>query len=354
MKSLAPIAAARRAVGADAADAQDEQRVLALFRDRTELKKAYTQLRDEQQRLEERLKQQQAAGERLERQLELLEQRLSVPLTAYPTMVFFQLRALWNAGSNLLRGYAGELREQQLEVERRAHHAATNRRQFAERQRAEAALRDAQVAAAETAPAVARLEAEIKGLNRPWHMLRRREAAGELMAARARHGERTAALQAAQASFDEVLAATEIPFPGLSVAARRSVNLSLLAYGEVLSARLAGTALLRLATQAAGRRDPPAAGWSRTQCEQLMTQISVGVQSLVGPASAASEISRRLGELRQVASYDTEEDTIPVPESVCPSSREFGASGDQAAGANAAVPNLLSAGTWGIFRILLP
>lgn len=351
MKSLAPIAAARRVVAGEPSDPQDEQRVLALFRDRTELKKAYTQLREEHQRLDDRLRQQQAATERAEKHLELLEQRLSVPLTAYPTMVFFQLRALWNAGSNLLRGYAGELQEQHLEVERRAHHAAVNRRQFADRQRAEAALRDAQLATAETGPLVARLEAEIKGLNRPWHMLRRREAAVELMAARARHGATTSALQAAQASFDGVLAAAEIPFPGLSVAARRSINLSLLAYAEVLGTRLAGTALLRLATQAAARRDPPAAGWSRTQCEQLMTQISVAVQSLVGPASSAAEISRRLAELRQVAGYDSDEDTIPSPESVCPSSREFGASAGQATGA---VPNVLASGTWGIFRILLP
>jgi hypothetical protein len=351
MKSLAPIAAARRAVTGEAADVQDEQRVLALFRDRTELKKAYTQLREEQQRLEDRLKQQQATTERVEKHLELLEQRLSVPLTAYPTMVFFQLRALWNAGSNLLRGYAGELQEQQLEVERRAHHAATNRRQFADRQRAEAALREAQRVAADTAPAVARLEAEIKNLNRPWHMLRRREAAVELMAARARHGESSAALQAAQAQFDEVLAAAELPFPGLSVAARRSINLSLVAYAEVLGARLAGTALLRLATQAAARRDPPASGWSRTQCEQLMTQISVALQSLVGPASSAGEISRRLAELRQVVRYDSDEDAIPTPESVCPSSREFG--GPAGAG-NGGIPNVLAAGTWGIFRTLLP
>ncbi len=351
MKSLAPIAAARRVVAGEPADPQDEQRVLALFRDRTELKKAYTQLREEQQRLEDRLRQQQATTERVEKHLELLEQRLSVPLTAYPTMVFFQLRALWNAGANLLRGYSGELQEQQVEVERRAHHAATNRRQFADRQRAEAVLRDAQLATAETAPVVSRLEAELKGLNRPWHMLRRREAAVELMAARARHGEATAALQAAQASFDAVLAAADLPFPGLSVAARRSINLSLLAYAEVLSSRLAGTALLRLAAQAAARRDPPAAGWSRTQCEQLMTQISVAVQSLVGPASAAPEISRRLAGLRQVARYDSDEDTIPAPESVCPSSRDFGASPAQV---NAAIPNVLAAGTWGIFRILLP
>jgi hypothetical protein len=143
-------------------------------------------------------------------------------------------------------------------------------------------------------------------------MLRRREAAVELMAARARHGESSAALQAAQAQFDEVLAAAELPFPGLSVAARRSINLSLLAYAEVLGARLAGTALLRLATQAAARRDPPASGWSRTQCEQLMTQISVALQSLVGPASSAGEISRRLAELRQVVRYDSDEDAIPT------------------------------------------
>jgi DNA repair exonuclease SbcCD ATPase subunit len=353
MKPNTPLSLARRALASAPADDAEEQRVLELFRNRTELKKAYTSLKDELYELQERLKKHEALTARAEQQFEQLGQRLAVPQTAYPTMVFYQLRGLWAAGGKLLGAYGSDLREEHIGRERRAHVAEINRRQFGQRQGAETALREAQARMAEAAQTVSRLEGEIKDLNRPWHIIRRRDATAELVEVRGRQALAARALESAQAGFDAVLAVSETPFPGLSVEARRSVNLALIAYAEVLSSRLEGGTLLRLAGEAASRSEPPAASESRVECEAVMAQVAAAMRSLESAGSAAMEIRRRVEELVKAARYLAAEDTVPTPESVCPAARELDHRNGPRVG-RGGIPNVLGAGTWGIFRILLP
>ena len=102
MKPNTPLSLARRALASAPADDAEEQRVLELFRNRTELKKAYTSLKDELYELQERLKKHEALTARAEQKFEQLGERLAAPQTAYPTMVFYQLRGLWAAGGKML------------------------------------------------------------------------------------------------------------------------------------------------------------------------------------------------------------------------------------------------------------
>jgi predicted nuclease with TOPRIM domain len=108
----------------------DDDRVLHLFRNRAELKKSHISLQDEVQRLKDRVKQQEGATARVQEMLQGLEGRLSQPESAYPTLVFYQLRELWNLGRTLLTQFVAELAAQQEERERRAFFAEHNREQF--------------------------------------------------------------------------------------------------------------------------------------------------------------------------------------------------------------------------------
>ena len=70
----------------------EDHRVLALFRNRAELKKAYGGLQDETFRLKDLVKQQEAATQRVQEMLNTLEGRLGAAESAYPALVFYQLR----------------------------------------------------------------------------------------------------------------------------------------------------------------------------------------------------------------------------------------------------------------------
>ena len=61
----------------------DDDRLLHLFRNRAELKKAYGSVQDEVQRLKDRIKQQEGATARVQEMLQGLESRLSQTESAY-------------------------------------------------------------------------------------------------------------------------------------------------------------------------------------------------------------------------------------------------------------------------------
>src|SRR5580692_4300141 len=127
--------------GGEAPD--EDHRVLTLFRNRAELKKAYGELQEEVYRLQDRIKQQEGATARVQEMLGSLESRLGLTETAYPALVFYQLRAMWQRGREILEQFAAELAAQQEERERRALFVEFNRTQFARRQSAEVGVRNA-------------------------------------------------------------------------------------------------------------------------------------------------------------------------------------------------------------------
>src|SRR3954470_19215820 len=113
---------------------EEDDRVMALFRNRAELKKAHGELREEIYRLKDRVKQQEGATQRVQEMLSALEQRLGAQESGYPALVFYQLRGLWQLGRELIEQFVADLSKQIEERERRAHFAEHNRKQFTRRQ----------------------------------------------------------------------------------------------------------------------------------------------------------------------------------------------------------------------------
>jgi hypothetical protein len=149
MKVINPIVLARQALVPSSAEREEEQRVLQLFRNRAELKKAYTELQDEIHRLKDRLKQQEGATARVQEQLATssrgsLRRRRPTRRSCSTSCAACGARA-----PSCCARSARDLEKQQVERERRAFLAETNRDQFERRQQAEAALRAAEIESAE-------------------------------------------------------------------------------------------------------------------------------------------------------------------------------------------------------------
>ena len=90
----------------------EDERVMHLFRNRAELKKSYNQLHTELLQLRDRLKQQEGVTALAQESLQALQKRLAQPDSAYPAMVFYQLRDLWHLAHGLLEQQIRELRQQ--------------------------------------------------------------------------------------------------------------------------------------------------------------------------------------------------------------------------------------------------
>ena len=317
----------------------DDDRVLHLFRNRAELKKSHISLQDEVQRMKDRVKQQEGATARVQEMLQGLEGRLSQPETAYPTLVFYQLRELWNLGRTLLTQFVAELAAQQEERERRAFFAEHNREQFERRQGIEGKLRDAENKAVAARDTVAQLEQQLAHLRQVWHFFKRRTIRQRLQTASLQSMLCMQDLEAARIGRDALDAEPTPEFGALSIDARRAINQAVIAYGQVLVERLARTPLMELARAASGRREPPRDEYGdRAHCEATMVTIVQGRGLLQQRSTLQQEIKQRSERLRELAKYRSTADTVPTAESLA-----------------AAIDGskVLSDDLWEIFRVLL-
>jgi hypothetical protein len=343
MKALRQLGLLKR-TGRDAEDPEDH-RVLALFRNRAELKKAYAALQDEIYRLKDRIKQQEGATLRTQELLGVLEQRLGLAESGFAALVFYQLRRLWQLGRELIEQFVAELARQLEERERRAHLAEHNRKQFARRQELESRLSAAQSAAGAERERLAQLDAQLARLTRFWHYFKRRAVARQRETGRAATDVAELAMQTAQQAADELEQEPQPEFPGLSVEARRSINLTAIAYAEVLCLRLRGTALVARAREATARREVTDDYGNRAECEALMAQIEGASAVLQARTNIAQDVKERGERLRKIARYKNASDTVPMSDSIM--LMDNGAPGD------AKLPNVLSEDTWDLFRVLL-
>jgi hypothetical protein len=335
----------------DAEDPEDH-RVLALFRNRAELKKAYAALQDEIYRLKDRIKQQEGATLRTQEMLGVLETRLGLTESGFPALVFYQLRRLWQLGRELIEQFVAELARQLEERERRAHLAEHNRRQFARRQEVEARLNAAQSTVAAARDQLAELNAAHARLTRFWHYFKRRALARQRDAARAAVGVADLAMDAARQVATEVEQEPQPEFPGLSVEARRTINMTAIAYAEVLCLRLRKTPLVALAREATARREITDDYGTRAECEALMAEIERASSLMQSRTTIAQDVKERSARLHKIARFRNANETVPTSESIMLADADAPASAG--AGANEAkLPNVLAEDTWDLFRVLL-
>jgi hypothetical protein len=332
---------------------EEDGRVLALFRNRAELKKAYGELQEEIYRLKDRIKQQEGATQRVQEMLGSLEARLGVPESAYPALVFYQLRRLWQTGRELIEQFIGDLSRQQDERERRQHVAEHNRRQFSRRQASDAQLNEALSHAQQSSRELAQMQAERARLTRFWHYFKRRALDHRIATATGTVANADEALATARAAI-QALDEQPIPeFPGLSLEARRAINLAGIALAEVLCLRLAKTNLVALAKEATGRREATDEYGTPQECVALMAEIDEAYALIQSRNNIAQEIKARSDRIKQVARYRNAPDTTPAGDSIALSEGDVLSSPAAGGGPRAGLPNVLAEDTWDLFRILL-
>jgi hypothetical protein len=352
MKSLTQLGFLKLPFRKEERPGEEDHRVMALFKNRAELKKAYGELEDEIYRLKDRIKQQEGATARVQEMLSSLEQRLGTQESGYPALVFYQLRALWQLGRELIEQFVADLARQLEDRERRAHFAEFNRKQFARRQGVEGQLRSAETQAADAGAHVASLQSQHDALTRFWHYFKKRSLAHQIVSAKSALAGAEATLAEARAGFEAMEREGAPEFPGLSLDARKAINLAAIAYAEVLCLRLVKTKLVSLAREATGRREVADDYGSRPECESLMAEIARARALIQVRTSIAQEVKTRSERLKQIARYRGSNDSSPTPESIA-----FG-EGDVLAGQTlgesaARMPNVLAEDTWDLFRVLL-
>lgn len=332
---------------------EEDGRVLHLFRNRAELKKAYGDLQDEIHRLRDRIKQQEGVTARVQEMMLELEQRLSKSPSGFTTLVFYQLRDLWVAGRELIGQMVADLAAQQDERERRQFVADFNRQQFERRQRSEGLFREAESVVADVRGKLGDLTAARARAASWWHYFRRRDLDRRIHAMNAELQGANTTLAEARAAFEEVVAEQPPEFPGLSVEARRAINLAAIAYAELLCLRLARSSLVQMAREAVRRREPRDDYGDQQACLAVMTDVGRAKLVLQNRANVAQEVRQRSDRLRAHAKYRSSIETVPTEDSLAQAHEAH--LNAAVAGVTTAenLPPVLRDDTWDLQRLLL-
>lgn len=350
MKALKPLASL---LGNKPAEAPVEDgRVVELFRSRAELRKQHEELTASVQRMRDRLKQQEAATQRVQDMFEGLEKRLESADTGLSTLVFYHLRALWLDGREIIAQLIKELAAKQEEKERKAFALEGNRRQFAQRQALEQALRQAESQMVAARQQLAGCDARIAKLNKWWHRWEKPRAAAQRPAFQAVVEAAEGNLQAARARVEELEKAGAGEFPGLSVESRRAINVAAIACAEALCLRLAKTSLVGAARAAMSRREATEHYGDLATCVSLMSDIVKARNLLKQRSGMQQEMAQRHERLRGSAAYLADHETVPIPESCGVAEGDVLAHGSHGVTA-AKLPNVVAEDTWDLLKVLL-
>jgi hypothetical protein len=335
-----PLLGARR-------DATEEQRLLKLYWNRAELKKALSGLDDQLYQLRDRLKQQEAATERAVEQSESLETLLGNPELGLGALVHFQLRALWKACHLQLEQFGAELRRQQEERERKRqlvefHQDRKERARLAAERLAEAgpALEQEQVA-------LGAIDQQLLAARGFWHYFRRRSLSEQRQT-------RAAAVERARQYLDDMQEAKRTiekePWPelaGLGLEGRRAINIAVLAYAQLLYARLAESGLALQSRLARLKSVHESNYGAREECNTLMADIAVALALVREQKDLVADIRARSELLRAAVSYRDPGEAVPDPGSL-PSA--FAGSGG---GVPVREHNVLADDYWDVYAVLL-
>jgi phage shock protein A len=328
---------------------EHDEKLVQLFKNRADLKKAHGALQDEIHQLRDRLKQQEGATQRAQEQLEALEIRLGDPEAGFDSLAFFQLRGLWRACHRQLEQFVGELSRQQEERERLAHVAAFSKDKNARLAAAELRVREFDPMVEEARATLEALEARYRSLRGFWNYFRRRRLAEQVAAQRSRT-DMWLREQGEFANARDAVAEEQTPgYNGLGIDGRRAINLAAIAYAQAMCARLGTIGLTLLVKAAVDGRVADADYGSHEEIAALMDRVAHAAAAVDRQRDWAPEIKVRVDRLRQKAEYRADNDTVPLSESamIGPIARA-----GQPVSAAPEV-NVLADDYWELYRVLL-
>jgi hypothetical protein len=331
----------------------DEERLMQLFQNRAGLKKAYADLKDEFHLLRDKLKQQEGATIRVQEQLDALAALLADPTTGFSALVFYQLRGLWKTCHQQLSGFAAELIRTQEARETARHKADCD---AARRSRLVDVDHRLQLAAGKAdlqRQHLAAAQNELSRLTAIWHYFERRRRNKSLEALRQ-------AVVVADAEVGDLHAERSTignealdDFPGISLAARRNINLAIISYAELLCETVDALGLAARAKEAVARRVHEMNFGGRPECEDYMQRVQKAQAAVVSQKQITVIVKTKMERLRAICEYRNSADTVPTADSLVPEA-ERGDKADKSARAEAAPGwNVLAEDYWDLYNLLM-
>ena len=105
-------------------------------------------------------------------------------------------------------------------------------------------------------------------------------------------------------------------FPGISLAARRNINLAIISFAELLCEHVDAFGLAARAKEAVARRVHEMSFGSRADCEGYMQRVQKAQAAVANQKQITGALKAKLDRLRATCEYRNNADTVPTADSL--------------------------------------
>jgi hypothetical protein len=225
---------------------------------------------------------------------------------------------LWKACHPQLSGFAVDLTRTQESRETAKHTADCEAAKAARLADVERRLRSASERADAHRHTFSTAQSELDRLRAFWHYFERRRRNKVLVTLRqamvVADGEVSGLHAERSATADEPLP----EFAGISLGARRNINLAIISYAELLCEQVDAFGLAAKAKEAVARRVHEMSFGSRSDCEDYMQRVQKAHGVVANQKQITAILKVKLERLRSNCQYRNAADTVPTADSLAP------------------------------------
>jgi len=300
----------------EADDLRDNDKLVDLFRNRSELKKEFAAMRDEKYKLQDRIKQHQGETARLQQQFDHLENLLSDREWTHSVVVFYQLRWLSAKCSEKLAKFAEQLKQQR---ERRAHGhllAEWNEQRGDQAAAVEARIAEQRLIFQTLDNRLQAVRNKLMAMNGFVKLFRKKRFETEIRQITARSELVRTKENELQVELRE-MENIDPPDPeGLDIASKRKINFMILSFAQQLYLHFEDYGLAAMAKESAERSVGAVNYGSKYECDEIVERITKRLDSMDSASAFVDVLHKRAKLIEGNAMFRNDDDVVPAPGSV--------------------------------------
>jgi predicted nucleic acid-binding Zn-ribbon protein len=333
---------------------EQQQQLLLLFEKRNELKREFGRTLGELENLREAHAQLTERYEHGRARLEGLERMLADPARAQNAIIYYRLGSLWNHCRELLERRRAELTEkfEQLEKQKALE---TFKAQAVEQQRQlEQKFSQLDSLYQEMADNLKALHGQLRNSGKLWHYFRRKRLQRDVEIAEEQVAPVVAERDVCLAELERVRDREPPPYKGLSVQAKREVNIQLLALAQYLYIHFSENDFSAMALATREKQPGDSTYGTSQECLAMEKPLREAMSRLRSDDKRNEKLKRRADYLRQTIRFSGNADAVPESQSIARIVLALTSSNQtlDAVRGDVAV-NVLEQGYWEVDKLLL-
>jgi len=299
-------------------EAQDTDKLVDLFRNRSELKKEFAALRNENYRLQDRIKEHRGSIERVQQKLNHLESLLLDPEWVHNVVAFYQLRRLGAHFESRLARFAEQLKQQREKRLQGEQTEAWSERLAKERRQLDESISEHRL---RLQTLEGRLDKEREKLRTMRGLSKLRQGKSmetyveELEAGLSDARSRDEALLAERDRLAEK-AASAPPHEGLDIAEKRSINFMILAFAQQLYLDYYEDNLASMAKEASEKSVGAVNYGSKADCDEIVETLQRRRAEVDKQQCPSATLQERARQIAKQARFRGSDEAVPESASV--------------------------------------